>query len=130
MTTRDVQKIPEPPDLVQRLQEMTCYLPDLEDPDFWLGDIRSAQKTDSGSIIMPYVVLNDVAEAFVATRLRTRLGIVRLPLGIVGLIGRCTSTMQRRSVCTCAGGANATLVLDHGLDPTGSLLGRHATECF
>jgi hypothetical protein len=45
MTTRDVQKIPEPPDLVQRLQEMTCYLPDLEDPDFWLGDIRSAQKT-------------------------------------------------------------------------------------
>lgn len=67
MTTRDVQKIPEPPDLLQRLQEMTCYLPDLEDPDFWPGDIRSGQKTESGSIIMPYVVLGDAAEAFVAT---------------------------------------------------------------
>jgi hypothetical protein len=67
MTTRDAQKIPERPDLLQRLQEMTRYLPALEDPDFSPGEIRSGQKTESGSIIMPYVVLGDVAEAFVAT---------------------------------------------------------------
>ena len=67
MTTRDVQKIPERSDLLQCLQEMTCFLPDLEDPDFSPGEIRSGQKTESGSIIMPYVVLGDVAEAFITT---------------------------------------------------------------
>jgi hypothetical protein len=67
MPTSDVQKIPERPDLLRCLQEMTCYLPDLEDPDFSPGEILSAQKTESGSIIMPYVVLGDVAEAFIST---------------------------------------------------------------
>jgi len=65
MTTR-VQKISEPPDLLRRLQEMTRYLPDLEGPDFSPGEIHSAQKTESGSTIMPYAVLGDVAEAFLA----------------------------------------------------------------
>jgi hypothetical protein len=65
MTTRDVQKIPERSDLLQCLQEMTCYLPDLEDPNFSPGELRPAQKTESGSIILPYVVLGDVAEAFI-----------------------------------------------------------------
>jgi hypothetical protein len=46
---------------------MTCYLPDLEDPDFSPGEVRSGEKTESGSIIMPYVVLSDVAEAFITT---------------------------------------------------------------
>lgn len=67
MTTRDIQKIPEPPDLLQRLQAMTCYLPALEDPDFSPGEIRSGQKTEPGSTILPYVALSDVAEAFVAS---------------------------------------------------------------
>jgi hypothetical protein len=84
MTTRNVQKIPEPPDLVQRLQEMTCYLPDLEDPDFWLGDIRSGQKTESGSIIMPYVVLDDVAEAFVAASPTNAAGYCAASIGYRG----------------------------------------------
>jgi hypothetical protein len=67
MTTRDVQKIPEPPDLLERLQAMTCYLPALEDPDFSPGEVHSGKKTESGSFIMPYVVLGDVAEAFVTS---------------------------------------------------------------
>jgi len=67
MTTSDIQKIPELPDLLQRLEAMTCYLPALEDPDFSPGEIRSGQKTGSGSIIMPYVVLGDIAEAFVTS---------------------------------------------------------------
>jgi hypothetical protein len=67
MTARDVQKIPERSDFLQRLQEMTSYLPDLEDPNFWPGEIRPGQKTESGSNILPYVVLGDIAEAFITT---------------------------------------------------------------
>jgi hypothetical protein len=67
MTTSDIQKIPELPDLLQRLQAMTCYLPALEDPDFSPGEIHSGEKTESGILIMPYVVLGEVAEAFVAS---------------------------------------------------------------
>jgi hypothetical protein len=67
MTTGDIQKIPELPDLLQRLQAMTCYLPALEDPDFSPGEVHSGEKTGSGALIMPYVVLGDIAEAFVAS---------------------------------------------------------------
>lgn len=67
MTTRDAQKIPEPPDLLQCLQAMTCYLPALEDPGFSPGAVHSGEKTESGSIIMPYVVLGEAAEAFVTS---------------------------------------------------------------
>lgn len=67
MPTRDVQNIPKRPVLLQCLQEMTCYLPDLEDPDFSPGEIRPGQKTESGSNILPYVVLGDIAEAFITT---------------------------------------------------------------
>lgn len=52
-------------DVLPCLQEITCYLPDLEDPDFLPGEIRPSQKTESGSIIMPCVILGDVAEAFI-----------------------------------------------------------------
>jgi hypothetical protein len=65
MTTRDIQKIPEPPDLLQRLQAMICYLPALEDPDFSPVEIR--HKTKSGSTILPYVAPSDVAEALIAS---------------------------------------------------------------
>ncbi|WP_414463664.1 DUF6508 domain-containing protein [Hyphomicrobium sp. B1] len=52
---------------MQQLQEMTRYLPALEDPDFAPGEFSPAQKTKSGSIIMPYVIFGDVAEAFIRT---------------------------------------------------------------
>jgi hypothetical protein len=62
-----MRKIPESPDLLQCLQEMTYYLSYLEDPDFSPGEIRPGQKTESGSNILPYVVLGAVAEAFITT---------------------------------------------------------------
>lgn len=57
--------MPDRSDLLQHLREMVRYLPDLEDPDFSPGEIGCGQKTESGSMILPYVVLGDVAEAFI-----------------------------------------------------------------
>ena len=54
-------------DLLRCMQEISRYLSALEDPDFSPGEIRSGEKTDSGSIVMPYAVLGDIAEAFIAT---------------------------------------------------------------
>ncbi|WP_414463628.1 DUF6508 domain-containing protein [Hyphomicrobium sp. DY-1] len=45
---------------------MAAYLPVLQSPDFWPGEFRPAQKTETGSIIMPYAVLGDIADAFVS----------------------------------------------------------------
>jgi hypothetical protein len=39
----------------------------LEDSDFSPGEVHSGERTESGSFIMPYVVLGDVAEAFVTS---------------------------------------------------------------
>lgn len=62
--TRDVSNSPDRSDFLRCLREMPCYLPDLEDPDFWSGEFTSTQTTESGFIIMPYAVLGDVADAF------------------------------------------------------------------
>jgi len=67
MAAKNPEDVPTNLDLLRCMQEMTRYLPALEDPDFLPGEIRSGQKTESGSIIMPYVMLGDVAEALVAT---------------------------------------------------------------
>ena len=67
MATKNPEDIPTNIDLLQCMQEMTRYLPALEDPDFSPGEVHSGEKTESGSLIMPYVVLGDVAEEFVAT---------------------------------------------------------------
>lgn len=67
MATENPEDIPINIDLLRCMQEMTRYLPALEDPDFSPGEIRSGQRTESGSIILPYAVLGDVAEAFVTT---------------------------------------------------------------
>lgn len=67
MATKNPEEVPTNIDLLRCMQEMTRYLPALEDPDFSPGEIRSGQRTESGSIILPYVVLGDVAQAFVTT---------------------------------------------------------------
>ncbi|HVX34712.1 MAG TPA: DUF6508 domain-containing protein [Hyphomicrobium sp.] len=67
MATENPEDIPANTDLLRCMREIAQYLPALEDPDFTPGELSPAQKTESRSIIMPYVVLGDVAEAFVTT---------------------------------------------------------------
>lgn len=65
MATKSPEDIPTNFDFLRCMREMTRYLPTLEDPDFLPAEVRSSQKTESGSVIMPYVVHGDVAEAFI-----------------------------------------------------------------
>jgi hypothetical protein len=63
MMTDNGDKLPDKAELMDRLREMTRYLPALEDPDFRAGEF--VQKTPSGATVMPYVRFADVADAFI-----------------------------------------------------------------
>lgn len=65
MAANNPEDIPSKADLMLRLREMTRYLPALEAPDFRPGELTPIRKTESGSIIMPYVIFGDVAETFI-----------------------------------------------------------------
>jgi len=54
-----------PEDIPSKADLMTRYLPALEAPDFRPGELTPIRKTESGSIIMPYVIFGDVAETFI-----------------------------------------------------------------
>jgi hypothetical protein len=52
-------------DFLRQLRALARYLPALENPDFHAGAFAPVQKTESGALIMPYVVYSDVVEDFV-----------------------------------------------------------------
>jgi hypothetical protein len=64
MMADDGDKLANRAELMQRLREMTRYLPALADPDFRAGEF--VQKTPSGATVLPYVRYSGVADGFVA----------------------------------------------------------------
>ncbi|CCB66633.1 DUF6508 domain-containing protein [Hyphomicrobium sp. MC1] len=66
MADKNLKDVPSRSELLRYMEEMALYLPDLESPDFWPGEFSPSQKTEAGSIILPYAVLGDVADAFVS----------------------------------------------------------------
>jgi len=50
---------------LQQLREMARYLLALENPDFTAGEFSPVQRTESGSIVMPYVIFGDIADDFI-----------------------------------------------------------------
>jgi hypothetical protein len=65
MAGRNPEDIRANADVLQQLREMCRYLPVLEDPDFVPGELSPIQRTESGSIVMPYFIFGDIVEDFI-----------------------------------------------------------------
>lgn len=65
MTARNPEDSQTKADLMQHLREMVRYLPALEDPDFKAGEVSPFRRTESGSVVMPYVIFGDVVMDFI-----------------------------------------------------------------
>jgi hypothetical protein len=67
MTIERSDNVPHKAGFLPQLRALARYLPALERPDFHAGAFAPVQKTESGALIMPYVVYSDVVDDLVKT---------------------------------------------------------------